>query len=106
MSSKNAAKFTEKQVAHIAQLAQIPITTTEQKNLADDFSETLQVIAELQTVPVAGIEPTHHVTGLSNVTREDRVTAGRMLTQEQALANAKRTYQGYFVVPRIIDRDA
>jgi Asp-tRNA(Asn)/Glu-tRNA(Gln) amidotransferase C subunit len=29
-----------------------------------------------------------------------------MLTQAQALANAKHTYQGYFVVERLIDHEA
>ena len=96
-------KIDQKLVKHIAQLAQIPITDQEEKELATAFSETLQVINDLKEVEVEGIEPTHQVTGLENVTRPDQVNSELMFTQKEALANAKKTHQGYFVVERVID---
>lgn len=106
MHSSTKATFTQKQVEHVADLAHIPVTTNEAKQLAQDFSTTLDVISDLEKVDVAGIEPTHQVTGLSNVTREDTVDESRMFTQAQALANAPKQHDGFFVVPRIIDREA
>lgn len=105
MTSKKKNLFSKDQVIHVARLAQIPITSSEATMLSSAFSETLAVIEELQAVSVAGVEPTHHVTGLSNITREDVVEENRMFSQAQALANAKQSHQGFFVVPRIIDRD-
>jgi Asp-tRNA(Asn)/Glu-tRNA(Gln) amidotransferase C subunit len=37
-----------------------------------------------------------------NVWREDRVINSQMLSQADALAEAKRSYLGYFVVPLIL----
>jgi len=44
------------------------------------------------------------VTGLENATREDEVQEERMFTQEEALRNAPRTHNGYFVVDQILDK--
>ncbi len=88
----------------MAKLANIPITETEAEELASAFSETLIVVDELQKLAVDNTEPTHQVTGLTNVTRDDVVDKEKMFTQEQALANASKTYQGFFVVPRILKK--
>lgn len=90
-------------VKHIAKLSNIPITDAEAETLQVAFDETLATVANLQDVDVTGVEPTHQVTGLENVLREDIVDDSRTFTQEEALANAKETHKGYFVVPRIIE---
>src|SRR5688572_29303516 len=100
---KNAPTITKNQIKHIANLANIPVTDAEQEKLRDAFEETLQTISELQSVTVKNVEPTHQVTGLENVLREDKVDVDTMFTQHEALANAKQTHNGYFVVPRIIE---
>ncbi|GIK83772.1 MAG: Asp-tRNA(Asn)/Glu-tRNA(Gln) amidotransferase subunit GatC [Patescibacteria group bacterium] len=100
---KKTPNITKKQIQHIANLANIPITQTEQKKLQTAFEETLNTIAELQSVDISNVEPTHQVTGLTNILREDIVNIDNMFTQKQALANAKQTHNGYFVVPRIIE---
>lgn len=93
------------QVLHIAQLAAIPVSDAEATQLADAFDETLEVVANLQSLDTSKTEPTHQVTGLENVLREDIVNEPHMLTQKEALANAAHTHNGYIVVPRIIDQD-
>jgi aspartyl-tRNA(Asn)/glutamyl-tRNA(Gln) amidotransferase subunit C len=92
-------------VKHIAQLANIPITDQEEKKLEAAFEETLEVVSKLKTVDVSAVEPTFQVTGLENILREDVVSEEDMFTQEQALANAKQTHEGYFVVPAVINQD-
>ncbi|NCN87275.1 MAG: Asp-tRNA(Asn)/Glu-tRNA(Gln) amidotransferase subunit GatC [Candidatus Pacebacteria bacterium] len=96
-------KITTAQIKHIAELAFIPITEEEENSLIDAFEETLDVISELQSVDVSGVEPTSQVTGFENVLREDIINKENMFSQADALKNAKETYDGYFVVPRIID---
>ncbi len=98
-------KVTQKQVSHIAQLANIPITDKEEQELAQAFSDTLDVVDHLKTADTKNTEPTHQVTGLENILREDIVDDSRTFSQSEALANAKKTHKGYFVVPRIIDQD-
>jgi len=92
-------------VSHVAKLANIPISDQEEKNLELAFEETLAVVEQLQSVDVSGVEPTFQVTGLENVMRDDVVDDRRMFTQAQALANAKTTHDGYFVVPQVISQD-
>lgn len=97
--------ITPSQVHHIAALAAIPVSDQEVTALAQAFEETLAVVANLQAIDTSSVEPTHQVTGLENVLREDVVDESHMLTQSQALANAPQTHEGFVVVPRIIDQD-
>lgn len=90
-------------VNHIAGLANIPVTQSEAEELAKSFSETLTVIERLKEVDVTNVEPTHQVTGLENQLRADIVDETRMFTQTEALAGAKRTHNGFFVVDQVID---
>lgn len=100
-----AAGFSTDLVQKIAQLAAIPVTPQEEKKLVVAFDETIGVIANLQELDTSTVEPTAHTTGQENVLREDVVRESTMFTQDQALQNAKRTHDGFFVVPRIIDND-
>lgn len=91
-------------VNHVAHLAQIPVTEDESTQIAQAFIETLAVVDELQELDTSTVEPTHQVTGLKNILREDVVIPSQSFTQEEALANASRTYKGYLVVPKVIEK--
>ena len=97
--------ITTTQVKHVAELANIPISEAEATELTESFSETLDVIANLQSVDTSKTALTHQVTGLENVLREDIVDEEHMLSQSEALMNTPKTYKGFVVVPRIIDQD-
>lgn len=98
-----ARKFSSEDVKRIAQLANIPVVSEEETTLADGFNKTLATVDRLLKVKVRNIEPTHQVTGSENVMREDEVEVERMFTQEQALSNAPRTHNGFFVVGQILE---
>ncbi len=89
-------------VAHIGKLANIPVSSDEEKKLASGFTTTLLVVDSLNSVNTTGVEPTHQITGLENILREDLVDTTRMFSQEEALSNAKRTHNGYIVVDQLI----
>ena len=97
--------FDLKLVEHIAELANIPLRIEEANNLAEGFNTTLKVVEKLTNLDTGNLPMTHQVTGLENVFREDRVEKERMFTQNEALANAKRKHDGYFVVERLIDNN-
>jgi len=99
------AKFTKTQTKHIANLANLPLDSQTEDKLAKDFADTLDVIANLEELDVSQTEPTHQITGLENVWREDEIVQENVFSQDQALANANQTDGGFFVVPRIIDKD-
>lgn len=95
-------QVTDQTVQHIAALANIPITDAESQKLSQAFEETLQVVDQLKSADVSQVATTHQVTGFKNVFREDVVKEDQSFTQEQALANAKHSYKGYFVVPYLL----
>lgn len=90
-------------IKHIAQLANLPITPQEEKKLEKQLIETLNYIEMLNEINTKNVEPTAHVTGLENITRDD-VTAPS-LSQNQVLSNTEKTYQGFFEVNAILDND-
>lgn len=92
-------------VDKIARLAKIPVDEKEKQNLSDGFNTVLDTIDKLFKIDVTGVEPTHQVTGLENVFRDDKVEEKKMLNQEQALSNAKRKHNGYFVVDQILEEN-
>lgn len=99
-----STKITNTQVQHIAKLANIPVSDEEATKLASGFEQTLDTIAGLKAIDTSGVTPTSQVNGLENVFREDIADEKRTFTQAEALANAKVSYQGYFVVPRLIKK--
>lgn len=100
---KNTVIVTPQIVDHIAKLANIPVTQEEKKTLSDGFTKTMEVVDHLSELNTSSIEPTHQVTGLVNVLRDDVVDQARMFTQKQALSNAKKTHNGFFVVEQILE---
>lgn len=98
------AKIDKALTKHVARLANIPVKDEEAAKLSDAFRETFKVIDELKQLSVEDVEPSHQVTGLSNVMREDKVDEERMFSQKEALQNAPRAHNGFFVVPRILEK--
>jgi len=90
------------QVKHIAQLANIPVSEEESVTLAEAFTDTLIVVDRLKKADADQTKTTHQVTGFKNIFREDIVKPENSFTQKEALANAKSTYKGYFVVPYLL----
>ncbi len=61
------------EVRHIANLARIGITEKETDKFSRDLSSILDWIAQLDKVDVTGVLPTAHITGMNDVSREDRI---------------------------------
>lgn len=90
-------------VHHIATLAHIPLKKEEEEELMKGFQTTMHVVDTLFSINVDKVLPTNQVTGLENVTRDDVIDTTRMFTQEEAIANAPRKKNGYFVVDQILE---
>ena len=90
-------------VQHLAKLVNMPLKGEEIAKLQAGFDSTLKAVDKIKELAVAKTKSTFQVTNLTNVWREDKLQPERQLTRKQALANAKKTYQGYFVVPRVIE---
>lgn len=88
-------------IKHIAKLANIPVLPEEEIKLEEELQSTLEHIERLTELATKDVVPTYQVTGLQNVWREDEIIPS--FTQEEALKNAKKTHNGFFIVPGLLE---
>lgn len=93
--------MTKINIQRIVELANLSISKDKLKKLESQLEETLTNVNRLQEIDTSKVTGTTEVTNLRNVFRDDIVRPS--LTQEKALQNAQKTYNGFFVVPVIIE---
>ena len=98
-----SAKITTQQVRHVANLANLKLSDEQVIKFQSQLSSVLEYVSKIQKLNTQGVEETAQVTNLENVTREDKIDEKRMFTQEQALSNTKKTYDGFFVVDHLLN---
>jgi aspartyl-tRNA(Asn)/glutamyl-tRNA(Gln) amidotransferase subunit C len=99
MSSK---KITLKDLDHIAKLSRIKLTESEKKTFLPQLESVLEYFDVLNKVNTDNIKPTFRVNEQSNVLREDNVEES--LPVKEALSQAKRTKDNYFLVTATIKK--
>jgi aspartyl-tRNA(Asn)/glutamyl-tRNA(Gln) amidotransferase subunit C len=82
------------EVRRVAGLARIDLDDEEVSRFVDQFADILEYFDALDRVPEVEAEA-----DLANVMRPDEVREG--LTQEEALANAPETEDGFFKGPKV-----
>ncbi|MBI3955918.1 Asp-tRNA(Asn)/Glu-tRNA(Gln) amidotransferase subunit GatC [Candidatus Gottesmanbacteria bacterium] len=88
-------KLTRFEIKHVAKLSNLLLSDPELELLGKELSETIEFIDHLSEINTDDTPPTSQVGGKTNEFREDHVLPG--LSQKEALKNAKRTHNGYFV---------
>jgi len=89
-------------IKKLANLSKLTISVKEEKYFKAQFDETLKIIGQLEKLDTSEASETYSVTGTKNVLREDKINPENILTQEEALSNAKNTHNGYFVVDALM----
>ncbi len=95
--------FSSNTTSKVAKLSKLEIDKKEELYLTKQFNETLSVIDQLAEPDTKNVLTTSQVTGLKNVFRKDLVDKERILSQKEALSNAKKVYGGFFVVKALFD---
>ncbi len=90
----------KQEVAHIANLANLPLSNTEAELYTSQLGETVTYVSMLEALDTTKIEPTNQVTGLVDVLAKDEPTPS--YTQDVALKNAPSTKDGYFKVSAVL----
>ncbi len=93
--------ISKKEVERIAHLARLDLTEAEKDRFADQLSQILDHVEQLNELDTEGVEPTFHVIEMTNVFRNDRETPS--LSRDETLGNAPQTDGRFFLVPRIIE---
>lgn len=89
-------------VVRIAQLARIRVPEADLDGLAEELSNILGWVEQLDEVDTEGVVPMASVTeGMSLRQRKDEVTDGDC--RDAVLSNAPEERDGFFVVPKVIE---
>ena len=88
-------------VKYVAHLARVSLTPDEETKLAGQIGNIIGFVEQLKSVDVSGVEPTAHANQVVNVFRADEPRD--WFTPADALANAPRSANGLFIVPKVIE---
>lgn len=94
-------KITDADIRKLAVLCRLKLTDDEIPKYKQEISKIVEFVEVLQSVDTEGIEPTSQVTGLTNVTREDKIIDYK-LSRQDLLANAPAVEKGQIKVKRMI----
>ena len=92
---------TQDDVRKVARLSRIAVTDAHAEELVGELNGILNWIDQLNEVDVDGVEPMTSVVETTLPMREDVVNDGNI--QDQVLANAPRSEDGFFVVPKAVE---
>ena len=88
-------------VRYIAQLARLDLSADEIAKFQSQLGQVLSHVEKLNKVDVSGVEPTAHANQVVNAFRADEPRD--WFTSKDALANAPRSANGLFIVPKVIE---
>jgi aspartyl-tRNA(Asn)/glutamyl-tRNA(Gln) amidotransferase subunit C len=92
---------TKEDVRKVARLSRIAVPEERLEEMAGELNGILSWIDQLNEVDVEGVEPMTSVVATKLPMRDDVVTDGNI--QEQVLANAPSSQDGFFVVPKAVE---
>jgi len=92
--------ISREEVTYIAGLARLTLTDAEIELYAQQLSDILGYIEQLNELDVDTVEPMSHVLDIINVMREDKHLPS--LSREEVLANAPDHDGEHFKVPRVV----
>ena len=95
------SSLTLQQVRHVAHLARLQLSPSEEQTTLGQLQQILEAIATLQKLDTAGVEPTYQVNLESGFTRPDQIEPP--LGVERALANAPQAVGSHFAVPKTVE---
>ena len=97
------SEITAEQVAHLANLARIELSSAEIDRLTIELGQIVDSVAKVAEVATPDVPATSHPMPLTNVFRDDVVVPS--LTVDQALSGAPDRAGDKFRVPAILDEE-
>ncbi|HYM21202.1 MAG TPA: Asp-tRNA(Asn)/Glu-tRNA(Gln) amidotransferase subunit GatC [Candidatus Kapabacteria bacterium] len=96
--------ISRKDTEHIAKLARLEFTDAEYEQLTGELNDVIAHIDQLNELDVKNVEPLENINELveTNVVRAD--VAKECLPVEEALKNAPKAADGFFLVPKVIEQ--
>lgn len=90
-------------VAHVAQLAKLELNEDELETFTKQLGDVVRYVEILNEVDTERVQPTHQITGLTNVLREDIAVDYPEADRKKLLGGVPRLISAYVVVPNLIN---
>ena len=91
----------QEDIRKIAKLARLSVSEQEAQSAQTQLNGIFGLIAEMQAVDTAGIEPMSHAQDVTQRLRADRVTESDQRALFQSIA--PQVEQGLYLVPKVIE---
>lgn len=88
-------------VRKVARLARIAVPEEKLEPMAEELNGILNWIEQLNEVDIEDVEAMTTPVKMAMPMREDKVTDGAI--RDKVLANAPKTEDGFFVVPKVVE---
>jgi aspartyl-tRNA(Asn)/glutamyl-tRNA(Gln) amidotransferase subunit C len=89
-------------VGKLATLARLRFNEAETEAIKNDLQKMIAFVQKMDEVDTEDVEPLLHMSGASNVWREDTVEGA--CTKEVAMHNAPHHNTDFFMVPKVIKK--
>lgn len=89
-------------VKKTAKLANLALSSDEEKKLEEQLNGILSYVEKIDSLDVTDVVPTSQVTGLENITFNDKFS-DESLTQDEAISGSASTHNGMFKVKAVIE---
>lgn len=107
------ATITTEGIRHVANLARLEFNDEETEHFTEQLARILDYVGKLNELEADDVPPTSHIhpnqvvimgsdSGARHVAKQDVVKPS--YPREEVLANAPEPEEGYFGVPRVVDR--
>ena len=93
--------LTLEQVRHVAKLARLQLSGSEEQKTLGQLQQILDAVATLEELDTSAVPPTYQVNLTAGLSRADEIEAP--LPVEKALANAPQRVGSHFAVPKILE---
>ena len=92
---------TRDDVRHVARLARLDFSAEDEARMAEELSQILGHVDELDELDTSGVPPMSHVLDVTNVFRADEIE--ERIDRGQALEPAPDAGEEHFLVPQVIE---
>ena len=97
-------KVTEKDVAHVADLANLELTDQERQRMLKDLNSILDYIDRLNELDTSDVPPMAQISGDEIVAALREDVPVPCLPHTEAVKNAPETDGDFFKVPKVVER--
>lgn len=93
--------ITKDEIAHIAVLGRIETSDEKKEKFTSELSSIISHVENLESAPTTDVKPISQITGLENVTREDKIVEG--LPIEKILQNAPDKKDNFIKTKKVFE---